>query len=111
MESGILNTNTNALDIIRRCYTEGADIALKDGKPSITRNQPSPELLAELKEHREAIISKLQEHCIGETDPVLRTTRRYVTAPDCFAKGACGCLGPCANFYRQLPCDNRKVRR
>ena len=30
----------------------------------------------------------MQEHCIGETDPVLRTTRRYVTAPDCFAKGA-----------------------
>ena len=96
----------SALDLLRRLYVSGADVGINaEGGVRVTRNQPPPELLAELKEGRDGIVTALQEHHVGASDDVFQgMTRRYVVPVDCLAPNACACLGPCSRFLMKQPC-------
>jgi len=98
----------NTLELLRRLYVAGVDVALnREGGIRVSRTPPPTELVAELKANRDGVLGVLREHHIGASDDGYESDvpRRYVTPPCCLAPRLCARLGPCSAYLLRRPCD------
>jgi hypothetical protein len=99
--------SANVLDLFRRLYTNGTDVALADdGSVRLSGERPPDDLLAALKLHRDDMRDVLAEQGIGRNVDGFPSTmvRRYAVPPECGPQAACARLGPCSRFLMRRLC-------
>jgi len=96
-----MKANTELMDLLRRLYTCGVIIEVTERGTLGLKGQPCPDYLtAELKEHRNDVLTLLQQQGIG------RHTENGALLQYAVPCGIATCriLGPCGQFLTLRPC-------
>ncbi len=96
-----MKSDAELMDLLRRLYTHGVIVEVTDRGTLGLKGQPCPDYLkAELKEHRNDVVTLLQQQGIGRyTD----NGARLQYAMPC-GIATCRILGPCGQFLTLRPC-------
>jgi len=96
-----MKSNAELLDLLRRLYTCGVIVEVTDRGTLGLKGHPCPDdLKAELKQHRDDVVTLLQQQGIGQSG---ESGARLQYAVPC-GIATCRILGPCGQFLTLRPC-------
>ena len=96
-----MKSKQHALELLRQVYVSGVIVEVTDRGTIGLKGQPCPDdLKAELKEHRDSVLTLLQQQGIGQSG---ESGARLQYAVPC-GIATCRILGPCGQFLTRRPC-------